>query len=76
MRCAGTRQVVAGVKYDLHLVVAPSSCRNPFTQAYEKDTTPDKDCVWKEDETKPLHAVVWWQAWNKDHPYDITFDSL
>lgn len=73
---AATKQVVAGVKFDLYITIGATDCRNPYTMAHpETETRPDSECVARQADLKSLHAVVIWKAW-EDPPYTVTLHNL
>lgn len=74
---AGSKQVVNGVLYDLHLAVAITPCRNPHTLANADLAEPaghpcEKD--YRVANTQPLHARVLAQP-SKEAPFIVTFDD-
>lgn len=74
---AGTKQVVNGIIYDLHLAIAISPCRNKYTMADPAEAEPEGDpCEqnFRVAETQPLHTRVW-QRPVKEDPFVVTFDQ-
>lgn len=72
----GTKQVVAGVLFDLQLLIGVTDCKNKYAMA--PGSVPPQDeslCKIKDGDIKPLRAKILWQAWNKERPYCTCFNA-